>query len=109
MLDDATRWLEEPLLRTKDEAFAKYVSYEARLFTHNNVAIKSVHSDRGGEFTGHEFLAHLSRTGTIQKLTVHDTPEHNGAAERVHQTIFNIVRCLLISSGLPRFLWGKAH
>lgn len=108
ILDDATRWLEEPLLRTKDEAFAKYVGYEARLYTQHGVRIKAVHSDRGGEFIGRDFVDHLTRQGTVQKLTVHDTPEHNGAAERTHQTIFNVVRALLLSAGLPSTLWGEA-
>lgn len=108
-LDDATLWLEEPLLRTKDELFPKYVGYEARLFTQHGVKIKVVHSDRGGEFLGNDFTAHLERQGTIRKLTVHNTPEHNGDAERSHLTMSNMRRCMLISSGLPRWLWGEAH
>lgn len=108
MLDDATRWLEEPLLRHKAEALAKFIGYEARLFTQHGVRMKVLHSDRGGEFISQDFADHLARQGIEQRLTVHDTPEHNGAAERVHLTILNMVRALLISSGLPRFLWGEA-
>ena len=37
---------------------------------------------------------------------MHDTPEHNGIAERAHRTLLNAVRSLLISSGLPKWLWG---
>ncbi|THH16855.1 hypothetical protein EUX98_g9236 [Antrodiella citrinella] len=109
MLDDATLWLEEPLLRTKGESFAKYVGYEARLFTQFGVRIKCAHSDRGGEFLGNDFTAHLERQGTTRKLTVHDTPEHNGDAERSHLTLGNMRRCMLIASGLPKWLWGEAH
>ncbi|THH16856.1 hypothetical protein EUX98_g9235, partial [Antrodiella citrinella] len=109
MLDDATLWLEEPLLRTKGESFAKYVGYEARLFTQFGVRIKCAHSDRGGEFLGNDFTAHLECQGTTRKLTVHDTPEHNGDAERSHLTLGNMRRCMLIASGLPKWLWGEAH
>ena len=108
ILDDATRWLEAPLLHSKDEAFAKYVGYEARVYNQHGTTIKVVHSDRGGEFTGQDFRDHLARQGTVQRLTVHDTPEHNGAAERTHGTLLNIIRSLLISSGLPRTMWGEA-
>src|SRR6202522_2451734 len=46
--------------------------------------------------------------GTIQNLTVHDTPEHNGVAERLNRTLLEKVRAMLHSSGLPKFLWGEA-
>ncbi|KIP03168.1 hypothetical protein PHLGIDRAFT_78019 [Phlebiopsis gigantea 11061_1 CR5-6] len=109
MIDDATRWLESPLMRTKDEALAKYVRFEARLRTQYGITVKAVQSDRGGEFTGQDFTDHLTSQGTEQRLTVHDTPQHNGVAERSHLTTLNRVRALLISSGLPRMLWGEAH
>lgn len=108
IFDNATRWLKEPLLCTKDKAFAKYVGYKAHLYMQHGVRVKAVHSDRGGEFIGRDFVDHLTRQGTVQKLTVHDTPEHNGAAKRTHQTIFNVVRALLLSAGLPSTLWGEA-
>lgn len=109
ILDDGTLFLVEPLMRTKDEAMQKYVAYQSRLKTQHGVTIKAVHSDRGGEFIGQEFKDFLESQGTVQKLTVHDTPEHNGAAERTHLSIMNIVRSLLIASGLPKFLWGEAQ
>lgn len=109
MIDDTTSWLEEPLMRSKDEAFGTYVVYEARLQTQYGIKVKEVRSDCGGEFTSQDFLDHLTQQGTIQRLTVHDTPQHNGLAERTHGTIFNMVRSMLISSGLPHNLWGEAH
>nr|AAZ28936.1 polyprotein [Phanerochaete chrysosporium RP-78] len=108
MVDDHSRWLEEPLLRSKDEAFARFRDFVALIRTQSGAQLKVVSSDRGGEFTSHEFSEFLSRNGVVRRLTVHDTPEHNGVAERVHGTIFNMVRALLISSGLPRTLWGEA-
>jgi len=43
-----------------------------------------------------------------QKLTVHDTPQQNGVAERQNQTIVERVQALLHASGLPKSLWGEA-
>ncbi|GBE88222.1 hypothetical protein SCP_1300360 [Sparassis crispa] len=108
IVDDATRWLEMPLMRVKSEAFGKYVVFEARLQTQDGVHVKVVQSDRGGEFLSADMDAHLERAGTIRKLTVHDTPEHNGVAERTHLTVFNSVRAALAGSGLPKWLWGEA-
>src|SRR5271168_3746305 len=45
---------------------------------------------------------------TIQNLTVHDTPEHNGVAKRLNCTLLEKVRPMLHASGLPKFLWGEA-
>ena len=72
------------LMKHKSEAFEKYKIYEAMIKTQRNVKIKSLVSDRGGEYTSCEFKQHLDKQGTAQKLTVHDTPESNGIAERLN-------------------------
>ncbi|GBE80058.1 hypothetical protein SCP_0212610 [Sparassis crispa] len=108
IVDDVTRWLEMPLMRVKFEAFGKYVSIEAHLQTQDGVHVKIVQSDHGGEFLSAVMDSHLERAGTIRKLTVHDTPEHNGVAERTHLTVFNGIRAALACSGLPKWLWGEA-
>ncbi|KAL2231405.1 UNVERIFIED_CONTAM: Retrovirus-related Pol polyprotein from transposon TNT 1-94 [Sesamum indicum] len=36
------------------------------------------------------------------------TPQQNGVAERMNRTLLEKVRCLLISSGLPKSFWGEA-
>ena len=51
---------------------------------------------------------HLKWNGTKQKLTIHDTPEHNGVAEHLNRTILEKIRAMLHASGQPKFLWGKA-
>ncbi|THG97833.1 hypothetical protein EW026_g4237 [Hermanssonia centrifuga] len=109
ILDEATGWLHEPQLCTKDQAFGKFVAWHSQCFTQNGICIKMVHSDRDGEFLGNDFTNFLEREGIVQRLTVHDTPQHNSMAEYVHRTIFNTIRTLLAKSSLPPFLWGKAY
>ena len=106
--DDKTRLTHLYLLRKKDEAFSVYKEYEAWVDTQLSAKIKVLHSDRGGEYIGSEFKAHLKSKGTIPKLTVHDTPQHNGVAERRNRTIVERIRALLHGSGLPRTMWGEA-
>ena len=51
---------------------------------------------------------HQNQKGTVRELMVHDSPPQNGVSERGMQTRAERARALLISSGLPRFLWEKA-
>ena len=48
--------------------------------------IKTVCSDHGGEFLSSEFIQHQDARGIIRQLTVHDSPQQNGVAERAMQT-----------------------
>src|ERR1700678_2242173 len=93
---------------TKDETINFYRLYEAWLSTQYNVRIKSLRSDRGGEYLSEEFSNHLKKAGTMRKLTVHDTPEHNGVAEHLNRTLLEKVRAMLHESSLPKFLWAEA-
>ena len=106
--DDKTRLTNIYLLAKKNDAFESYKDYEAWCRTQLDVPVKILHSDRGGEYLGKEFVLHLNSKGTTQKLTVHDTPQHNGVAERRNRTILERIRALLHSTGLPRTLWGEA-
>jgi hypothetical protein len=106
--DDYTRFSHLYLLWTKDEVFSAYKYYEAWANTQFDTKIKQLRSDHGGEFTGNEFTRYLNSKGTEWKLTVHDTPEHNGVAERLNRTIVERTWALLHASGLPKYLWGEA-
>ncbi|GJT25022.1 retrovirus-related pol polyprotein from transposon TNT 1-94 [Tanacetum coccineum] len=41
-------------------------------------------------------------------LTVSETPQQNGLAERMNRTLLNKVRCLLIQSSIPDSFWAEA-
>jgi hypothetical protein len=107
-VDDFSRYTMLHLLSHKDEAFNAYKKYEKLLETQFGVKIKYLHTDRGGEFLSKEFTAHLEAAGTMRNLTVHDTPEHNGIAERLNRTLLERVRAMLHAKDLPKNLWGMA-
>jgi hypothetical protein len=70
-------------LKKKSEAFDSFRKYEAWLKKERNPnGIKCYGSDRGGEFTSTEFNNHLEREGMVRHITVHDSPQSNGVAER---------------------------
>jgi hypothetical protein len=108
--DDRTRLTNLYLLAKKSHAFESYnlKDYEAWCTTQLDKKVKILHSDRGGEYLGKEFILHLNSRGTKKKLTVNDTPQHNGVVERRNRTIVERVRAVLHASGLPKSLWGEA-
>ena len=106
--DDYSRYSNVYFLHAKSEAFTAYQYYEAWLKTQHDARVKALRSDRGGEYLTEEFSKHLKAAGTTRKLTVHDTPEYNGVAERLNRTIITKVRAMLHDSGSPHFLWAEA-
>ena len=71
----------------------------------------------GGEYFGRytesgqhkgPFALYLQENGIQAQYTTPGTPEQNGVAERRNRTFLNMVRSLMCTSGLPKFLWGEA-
>jgi len=107
-IDDKTRLTNVFFLRTKDEQPAAYKKYEAWAENQLGVRIKVLNTDRGGEYLSGDFIAYLKSRDTLQKLSVHDTHQESGVAERRNHTIVEQIRTLLHASGLPKYLWAEA-
>jgi len=107
-IDDATRENKLYFQAKKSETANSYKWDEAYIETQSGNRIKVSHSDRGGEFLSKELIQHQDNKGTVRELTVHDSPQQNGTAERGMRTRAERARALLIASGLPRFLWEEA-
>lgn len=96
------------LLCVKSEAFEAFKAFEAWLEIHHGKRLKVLNTDRGGEYLSEEFKTHLEARGITQKLSVHDTHEEAGVSERLNRTLMEKTRALLLTSGLPAYLWGEA-
>ena len=88
-------------MTTKDEAYAQWVIFTTELITQYNIHVKILQSDNNSVFTSKQMTDYLKTQGTIPRLTVHDTPQQNGVAEHVHQTIMDLVRVNLHTASLP--------
>jgi hypothetical protein len=91
IVDNATRWLALAPLCSKDEAYTQWVTFSTKLLTQYGIRVKILQSDNDRVFTSSEFTDYLKTQGTEPCYTVHDTPQQNGVAERVHQTIMNFI------------------
>lgn len=108
IVDDASRWLHMPLMCHKSDAYAAYVAFQTFLQTQFGITIKQLQSDNDGSFLSEQFQSFLTLQGTLHRRTTHDTPQQNGAVERVHGSIFNAVRTSMVASDLPRWTWGES-
>ena len=70
------------------------------MLRHQDVCVKTLFSDWGGEYTSKEFEDYLARKGTKHRLTVQDTPEQNGVAEQLNHTLVEKTRAMLLESNL---------
>lgn len=69
--------------------------------------IKCMRSDKGTEYTCREYQALTCRKGIRGDLcSIFST--QNGTAERNWRTLFDMARCMLIESKLPKMLWTYA-
>ncbi len=71
-------------------------------------SVKCLRSDEGTEFTSNAFADLLVENKIKHEMSSPYSPHQNGTAERGWRTLFEMARCLLIESGLPKFLWTYA-
>ena len=69
--------------------------------------IKAIRSDRGDKYCP-PFEHFCSEHGIIHQTTTPYSPQSNGIAERKNRTLKKMMNAMLISSGLPKNLWGEA-
>ena len=64
--------------------------------------------DNGLEFCSSEFDDFFKDQGIARHRTVRNTPQQNGVAERMNQTLLARARCMLSNAGLARRFWSEA-
>lgn len=105
-------------MKKKSEAFARFCEFKndvKNLFKMDigelNLSenfVSFFQSDGGGEYIRKRFQSELGEAGIVHLTTAPDTPEQNGLAERMNQTLVNTATAMLIESGLSRSYWSDA-
>jgi len=70
--------------------------------------VKRLRSDNGTEFISEEYQSLLRDNAIKHERSAPYSPLQNGTAERNWRTLFEMVRCMLIESGLPKEFWPYA-
>ena len=89
--DDYSRFGYVYLMRHKSETFDKFKEYRALVEKQLGKVIKTLRSDRGGEYFSGEFEDFLKEEGIVSQLTAPGTPQQNGVAERRNRTLLDMV------------------
>ena len=106
-IDDHRRRLWTTPLKTKDQVLSVLKELHGRVERESGRNLKAVRADNGGEYQG-QFEEHCLLKGIRLEFTVPKTPELNGLAERMNQTIMERVRSMLAHAKLPKTFWAEA-
>ena len=93
-------------LKCKSDTFVATEKFLADITPYGKVSC--IRSDNGSEFTGKAFQTLLRERGIKHETSAPYSPHQNGTAERHCRTLFEMGRCLLLQSGLPKTLWPYA-
>ena len=64
--------------KEKSDALEQFKRFKSMAEVEKEVKIKCIRSDRGGEFTSHEFKNVCDKSGIKKQLTAPYTPQQNG-------------------------------
>ncbi|GKA99606.1 retrotransposon protein, putative, ty1-copia subclass [Tanacetum coccineum] len=106
--DDFSRYGYVYLLKHKHEVFETFKVFQKEVENQLGKTIKSLHSDRGGEYMSQEFLDYLKEHEIIAHRTPPYTPQHNGVSERRNRTLLDMVRSMMSQTTLLKFFWDYA-
>ena len=70
--------------------------------------IKALRTDRGREYLSTQFNGLCDEKGIVHQLTIPNTPQQNGVAERRNRTLLEMVRSMMAQANLPINFWGDA-
>lgn len=107
-IDDFSRYCWLYCLKHKGEAFKTFVQWKVLVENQTGKKVKRLRTDNGLEFVNDEFNELCRDTGIVRHRTVRKTPQQNGVAERMNQTLLERVRCMLSNAGLTRKYWSEA-
>ena len=106
--DDYSRYGYVYLMKNKSESFDKFKEFKNEVENQLGKRIKTLRTDRGGEYLSNEFGAYLKECGVIPQLTPPGTPQWNGVSERRNRTLLDMVRSMMCQTELPLYFWGHA-
>ncbi|RVW63516.1 Retrovirus-related Pol polyprotein from transposon TNT 1-94 [Vitis vinifera] len=107
-IDDFSRKVWVYFLKAKDEVFGKFKEWKTMVEKRTGKVVKTLRTDNGLEFCNKDFDEFCRKEGIVRHRTVRHTPQQNGVAERMNQTLVQRARCMRIDAGLSKKFWAEA-
>ncbi|KAJ4710364.1 Retrovirus-related Pol polyprotein from transposon TNT 1-94 [Melia azedarach] len=117
-IDDFSRYGYIYLIHEKSQALDVFKNYKAEVENQLSKRIKTVRSDRGGEYYGRydgsgeqrpgPFAKFLEECGIVPQYTMSGSPTINGVAKKQNRKLKDMVRIMISHSTLPESLWSEA-
>ena len=95
-------------MHQKSEAFLSFSSWLVLTQKESGQVLKTIHIDKGGEFTSNAMMQLCRDNGIKQDFANTSTPFENGVVERKNQTVGEMARTMLIHRNVPWSLWAEA-
>ena len=86
-------------MRNKEEARDVFIKYKNEVENQLSKKIKSLRTDRGGEYESNPFNSFCEDHGIIHATTTLYSPKSNGVAKRKNKTLKEMMNAMLVSSG----------
>ena len=96
------------LLGSKDQAANAIKRFQGGAEAEAGTKLRTLRTDRGGEFTARTFADYCAEEGVQRHLTAPYTPQQNGVVERRNQTVMGTARSMMKGMSLPSWFWGEA-
>lgn len=107
-IDEYTNYTKVYLLTNKSEAFGNLKNYIIEAERQQNLKVKIIRCDCGGEYKSNAMRDYCKENGIIIDYTTPYSPQLNGKAERYNRTLMEKVRAMMYESNVDGELWGEA-
>lgn len=107
-VDDYSRMTWVYFVKEKSEALSVFKKFKVSIEKQSGQPIKTLRTDRGGEFLSTEFNKFCEESGIQRQLTASYTPQQNEVAERKNRSLVEMGKCLLKAKNLPKSFWAEA-
>ncbi|GJV76305.1 retrovirus-related pol polyprotein from transposon TNT 1-94, partial [Tanacetum coccineum] len=107
-IDDSSKKVWVYFLRNKSKVFNTFKKWKAAVENETNLRVKCLKSDNGGEYSSREFIEYYAKNGIKMLKTVPETPQQNGIAERINQTLKERAKSIRLHARPPKMLWADS-
>ncbi|BES98092.1 Hydra magnipapillata [Nesidiocoris tenuis] len=107
-IDDCSRKVFIYFIEKKGDVLNKFKEFKSLVENETERKIKTLRSDRGGEYLSHEFCEFLKIHGIRHELSAPHVAAQNGFSERTNRSIMDKVRSMIFHAKADIRLWAEA-